>query len=191
MSLEVIERLIGEPKVWRCISRILERNLLCAIATVTPRGEAHVNTAYFAYSADLEFYFYSYRDTGHAVNLEENPSMAMAVFDSDQAWGRPDRGLQLFGTARVALGESARKAAGIYDRRFPGHAQWRQPSLTAESSGPPAAYRFRPSAVKLFDERAFGAGVFVRATVPRRLGSPRRGVAAPSGGGRRRSGLRS
>lgn len=174
MSLEIIERPIEDPKISRCLFRILERNHLCAIATVTPRGEAHINTAYFAYTPDLEFYFYSYPDTRHALNLMTNRSMAIAIFDSDQSWGRPDRGLQLFGNGRVAVGQSARDAERTYDRRFPGHAYWKLPLSAAEGALPPKLFRFRPRTVKLFDERAFGAGVFVRATVPSRARAPER-----------------
>ena len=168
MSLEVIERPLEDPKVRRCILRILGRNQLCAIATVTSRGGAYINSAYFAYTPDLVFYFYSYPDTRHAVNLRANSSMAMAVFDSGQAWGRPDRGLQLFGAARAAVGPSARTAERTYDRRFPDHAAWKAPVVTDESAAPPRAFQFRPTTVKLFDERAFGAGIFVRAAIPRR-----------------------
>jgi uncharacterized protein YhbP (UPF0306 family) len=187
MSLEVIERSIEDPKVWRCLFRILERNTLCAIATVTPRGKAHVNTAYFAYTPDLEFYFYSYPDTHHALNLATNPSMAMAIFDSEQSWGRPDRGLQLFGNGRATVGRSARDAERVYDRRFPGHASWRFPMSGAKDAPAPKAYRFRPRTVKLFDERAFGAGVFVSATVLSRLRAPDRIPPAPSSFASRRA----
>lgn len=187
MSLEVIERPIEDPKVWRCLFRILERNLLCAVATVTPEKRAHINTAYFAYTVDLEFYFYSYPDTDHALNLARNPSMAIVVFDSEQPWGRPDHGVQLFGTGRAVAGRSARDAERCYDRRFPGHVSWKLPRSTAESAPVPKPFRFRPRLIKLFDEHAFGAGVVVKATVPRRLKIRKRVPPAPSSPASRRT----
>jgi len=168
MSLEILRRPIQDPKVWHSLFRILERNRLCAIATVAPRKEAHINTAYFAYTPELDLYFYSYPDTRHALNLGTNCSMAVAVFDSEQEWGRPDRGLQLFGEGRAAVGRSARAAERVYDQRFPAHARWKVPLSATEGTQLPRSYRFRPTTVKLFDEREFGAGVFVHATVPSR-----------------------
>jgi len=181
MSLEIIERPIEDLRVWRSLFRILERNSLCAIATVTPRREAHISTAYFAYTPELDLYFYSYPDTRHVLNLGTNRSMAVAVFDSEQEWGRPDRGLQLFGEGRAAVGRSARTAERVYDRRFPAHAQWKIPTPAPEGGQLPRAFKFRPRSVKLFDEREFGAGVFVHATVPTRWRTPPRNpfVAAP------------
>jgi uncharacterized protein YhbP (UPF0306 family) len=91
----------------------------------------------------------------HSQNIRERGTTAVAVFDSTQSWGKPDRGIQLFGAA-VQLDHEAADAAATYAARFP------------ESRNAPAAYRFyefRPTRVKLFDERAFGAGRFVRATL--------------------------
>lgn len=181
MSLEILERPLKDRKVRWSLSRILERNFLCAVATVTPRGEAYNNTAYFAYTPDLDFYFYSFPDTQHALNLRTHRSMAMAIFDSGKPWGRPDRGLQLFGSGRAAQGRSAREAERVYDRRFPGHAYWKVSSSTTASTPSPRPFRFRPTTVKLLDESAFGAGVFVRTSVPRQLTAHERLPPAPAG----------
>jgi len=166
MSFEIVERPLLEPKVWRCVHRLLERNQVCAVATVAPGHRAHVNTVYFAYAPDLKLYFYSYPGTQHAANLRVNPSMAVAVFDPGQTWGHPDRGLQLFGRGLAVRGRFAREAEDVYDARFPGHVSWRVPSPLRDAS-PPVPYRFRPSSLKLFDEREFGAGIFVHCKVPR------------------------
>jgi len=187
MSLEVVERSLEDPQVWRSLFRILERNSLCAIATVSPQEEAHINTAYFAYTPDLNLYFYSYPETHHALNIGTNRSMAVAVFDSEQSWGLPDRGLQLFGQGNVASGRFAREAERVYDRRFPAHAQWKLPLSQAESGSAPRPYRFRTRSVKLFDERTFGAGVFVHATVPARWTTPPRAPVAAAPFTRRRA----
>jgi hypothetical protein len=53
-----------------------------------------------------------------------------------------------------------RDAERDYARRFPQYAE-------ADPNGL-RFYRFRPSRLKVFDERALGAGVFVTATVGRR-----------------------
>jgi len=184
MSLEIVDRPIEDPKLSRCLFRILERNVLCAIATVTPGQAAYISTAYYAYTPKLEIFFYSYPDTRHALNLATNRSMAIAIFDSEQSWGRPDRGLQLFGYGGAAKGRVARDAERTYDRRFPAHAEWKLPRSPDSGTSGPRSFRFLPRTIKLFDERAFGAGVFVRANVPRRTGARGASLVAPTNGTR-------
>jgi uncharacterized protein YhbP (UPF0306 family) len=79
------------------------------------------------------------------------------VFDSDQVWGQPDRGIQLFGSTRQLPATEIARAESLYAARFPGYAT---PDLGAYRF-----YRFRIERLKVFDEAVFGAGVFVTATV--------------------------
>ena len=129
--------------------RLLGASTLCAIATVSPGGRAHVNTAYFAWADDYEIVWISEPDTRHSRNLAADPTAAIAVYDSHQVWGRPDRGVQLFGRAREVRGASAREAAALYARRFR--------EYDPEAHGHLRHYRFRPSRIKLFEERLRGS----------------------------------
>jgi hypothetical protein len=137
----------------------LEASTLCAIATVTPAGKAHLNTAYFAWNRDLQLVWLSEPGAQHSRNIRANGNASVAVYDSGQRWGGPDRGIQLFGTARE-LGRSADgDAERLYAARFPDYGR-----------GELSAYRFyvfRPRRLKVFDERALGAGVFVTARLAR------------------------
>src|SRR6266496_1559095 len=119
MGLKTVQRSYTDPRVRMSLFRVLRGNVLCSIATVTRRGRAHINTAYFAYSPDLDLYFLSDRNSLHCRNLAMNPSMAMTVFRSTQTWGKPDRGVQLFGSAHEARGSEAEAAERAYARRFP------------------------------------------------------------------------
>ena len=83
--------------------------------------------------------------------------MAIAVFDSRGSWGKPDRGIQLFGWAREVKRAARRDSETLYEERFP---DYRQSELNAYR-----IYRFSPRSLKLFDERALGTGVFVTAKV--------------------------
>jgi uncharacterized protein YhbP (UPF0306 family) len=85
--------------------------------------------------------------------------VAIAVFDSRQSWGKPDRGVQLWGSAREARGTTGRAAEQIYSERF---ASYAATDLSAYR-----LYLFRPRRLKLFDERELGAGTFVTARVTR------------------------
>lgn len=147
--------------------RMLDDNVLCSLATVTPDHQAYVNTAYFSYSNDLELYFLSHPSTRHCRNLEVNPSMAVTVFSSTQTWGSPDQGLQLFGTCELARGTNAIKASQSYAKRFPGYVDWQQelgPDYPGKSY---RLYRFLVARVKVFDERTWGKTLFVEANIAR------------------------
>lgn len=134
---------------------LLGASELCAIATVTARGEAYVNTAYFTWAPELQIVWLSDPGASHSRNLAANPSAAVAVYDSKQSWDRPDRGIQLFGVAREARGSAAESA---YGERFPQYAQ-------SDLGGAYRLYELRPRRVKLFDEQALGGGTFVTARV--------------------------
>jgi uncharacterized protein YhbP (UPF0306 family) len=112
---------------------------------------------YFAWSGGFEAVWISDPESRHSRNLLANPSAAVTIYDSHQTWGRPDRGIQLFGTASAVSGRAAGQAERAYSARFPSY----DPS-TAESY---PFYRFRPREVKLFYERVLGSGTLVTAKV--------------------------
>ncbi len=156
MPIERLERRVSSKRLRTVAGRLLNASTLCAISTVSPGGRAHVNPAYFAWSPTLDLFWLSARESRHSRNLAENSSAAVAVYDSSQTWGRPDRGIQLFGSAREAAWR-ARQAEVVYAKRFP-----RYPGKERDTY---SFYRFRPTRMKLFDERVFGTGTFVTATI--------------------------
>ena len=136
---------------------LLDASTLCAIATVTPGGDAYINTAYFASSPELHLVWLSEPDATHSRNIEETSTSAVAVYDSTQTWGKPDRGLQLFGTARHAAGAESSTVEALYASRFP--------DFQSKDFEAYRFYIFRPVRVKLFNEDELGAGRFIVATV--------------------------
>jgi uncharacterized protein YhbP (UPF0306 family) len=150
-------RRISSPRLASAARRLLNAAKLCAIATVSPGGRAHVNTAYFAWSPTFDLVWLSAPQARHSRNLRRNSAAAVAVYDSRQSWGGRDRGIQLFGSARELGGAAARAAEQLYARRFHAYA--------AADLGAYRFYQLRPRHVKLFDERAFGGGVFVTAVL--------------------------
>jgi uncharacterized protein YhbP (UPF0306 family) len=137
--------------------RLLDASTLCAIATVGASGRPHVNTAYFAWSPEFEIVWMSEPNARHSLNIRANDSVAIAVYDSAQTWGKPDRGIQLFGSARLVDGVDAEAAEVLYAKRF---STYHAIDLTAYRF-----YLFRPRRLKLFHERELGAGTFVTARV--------------------------
>jgi len=145
---------VSEERMADLARRLLDASALCAISTVKPDGSAYVNTAYFAFSPEFAVAWMSEPEAQHSRNIREHGTAAVAVYDSTQMWGRPDRGIQLFGSAREA---AASDAEDLYAARFQ--------EYDRESFGAYRFYVFRPERIKLFDERELGGGVFVLARV--------------------------
>ena len=153
MTITRSMRRVGEARIKRLAHELLDASTLCAIATVSPRDGAYVNTAYFAWAPDLRLVWLSAPAARHSRNLRANPSAAVAVYDSGQMWGKPDRGIQLFGSVR----EDGTDAEAVYASRF---ADYRPSDLVGYRF-----YELLPNRLKLFDERALAAGTFVTARV--------------------------
>jgi len=133
--------------------KLMNASPLCSLSTVSARGRAHINHMYFAWDDAFNVYWISDRDSLHSRNLVKNSSAAITIYASNQVWGKPDRGIQLFGTAGVAKGG---EAAREYGRRFRDF---------DASENDLLYYRFRPRLVKLFDERSLAPGTLVTARV--------------------------
>jgi uncharacterized protein YhbP (UPF0306 family) len=155
MAIERSKRPIASARLARTARSLLDASTLCAIATVGPGSRAHVNTAYFAWTPELELVWMSEPRARHSRNIRTNGSAAIAVFDSTQVRGRPDRGIQLHGSAREATDAAAAHRA--YVERFP--------DVRPGELGAYRFYSFRPRRLKLFDEEALGPGWFVTARV--------------------------
>jgi len=157
MAVEQSKQRVAEARMRKAAQRLLEASTLCAIATVGPDASAYVNTAYFAFSPELEIVWMSEPHAQHSRNIQAQGTVAIAVFDTTQSWGKPDRGIQLFGSAREVAEPDAVDPKAIYASRFPDY----QPGeFTAYR-----LYAFRPRRIKLFDERELGGGRFVSARV--------------------------
>jgi uncharacterized protein YhbP (UPF0306 family) len=129
---------------------------LCSLATVSAGGRAHINHMYFAWGDRFEVVWISEAESIHSRNLTRNSSAAVTIYDSHQTWGRPDRGIQLFGTAGATKGSTSLNTRRLYGNRFSDY--------DADSDDLPA-YRFRPRTIKLFDERSLAGGTLVTARV--------------------------
>jgi uncharacterized protein YhbP (UPF0306 family) len=157
---------LSKARVGRSAHGALKDGVLCSIATVARRRRAHINTAYFAFSDAWELFFLSHPGSLHCRNLAENPSIALTVFSSEQRWTDPGRGLQLFGRCRAASGRHLATAERSYGRRFPSYETWKE-SVADTIGREYRLYRCAVSRLKIHDEREFGDGVFVVATINR------------------------
>ena len=167
----VPNRGISNSRVGRSVSRLLAENVLCSMASITAAGHAHINTAYFSYSPELEICFLSHQKALHCQNILSNPSMAIAIFASNQTWGSSDCGLQLFGICKQVTRRQVDKAAKLYSKRFAEYNAWKD-GLASDSLGQDYRfYRFVTAELKVFDEKELGTGIFVLAKVKRQTRS--------------------
>jgi uncharacterized protein YhbP (UPF0306 family) len=158
---------ISRERIHGRVLGLLEASSLCSIATVTPEGTAHANTAFFAYSDALEIFFLSHPMSQHCRHLRSNASVALTVFSTEQRWADPGRGVQLFGTAEEVSGAAAREAERWYATRFPAYDAWRSSVAERDLAREYRFYRIAVSTVKILDEQAVGDGMVVRATIVR------------------------
>ena len=153
MTVEGRARKFSSAQLGRVARRLMNASSLCALATVSPGGRAHVNHMYFAWTGRYEVVWFSDRDSVHSRNLESDSTAAITIYDSHQVMGRPDRGIQLFGRASAVAGKAEEEATRAYVRRF-----------GVDPSGY-RAYVFRARTVKLFDERLLSPAMLVTARV--------------------------
>ena len=139
---------------------LLDAAPLCAISTISPRGTAYVSTAYFAWNRRFELVWLSSPSARHSQNIVARPTTAVAVYDTGQEWGEPDRGIQLCGSSRLVPQTNAHEAEESYAERFPAY----EPA----GRGDYAFFRFHAVRLKVFDEAHLGGGAFVTARIGRR-----------------------
>jgi len=99
------------------LADILSLNRLLALSTVSPEGEAHINTAFFAFDERFTVYLLSPPGSEHARHLLANPSAAASIYDSRQSKDER-RGVQLFGRMSQLEGEAADRALTCFGARF-------------------------------------------------------------------------
>lgn len=147
------------------ISDILNVNTLCSIATLKS-GNSYIHTAYYCFNKHLDFYFISDPATQHTKNVEENPSIAMAIYDSRQSWDNNKAGLQIFGICKTATGAQLVEGTMLYLQRFTGLKQWIQhPDDFLKGAINSRMFLIETNWLKLFDENNFGEENFISLNV--------------------------
>ncbi len=137
----------------RSLREILSASRLLSLATVSPEGEAHINTAFFAFSDAFVAYVLSPTPSEHAGNAAMNTSAALAVFDSHQTRQRR-RGAQLFGRLEEVDPGDGDAALACFRSRFPDVAGEDETYADVILGHGSALYAFHPSRAKLFERHS-------------------------------------
>ena len=150
-------------KLQHSIIEVIQSVPLWSMATVNKDGTSHINTAYFCFDEDFNFYFLTPPTSRHSLNLLNNNSIAVTVFSTDQSWGGgPMQGIQIFGTAKLTDPDNETLAYNTYGKRFAAFLEWMN-SMTVEEKSKVESkfYCLTPTSLKLFDEKTFGEETFI------------------------------
>lgn len=143
-------------KFSKSIFEVLEDNTLLTLATVNKDGTPHVNTAYFTFDQNINLYIWTEPSTKHSHNVEKNPSVAVTIFDSREPWGKPHKGLQVFGVCKQLDAKEQEYAFVLYLKRFPKLQELAETSDDITNKFVSRFYKIRVDIIKLIDERRYG-----------------------------------
>lgn len=152
--VESVEDILGQTK-------LLGMATVDAAATPSP----WINTAAFATDDQLHFYIVTYPTSKHCQNIETNSRVAVAVYNSQQT-DKLQQGLQLVGQCQQLTGKEAEAGLKIWGERIVGTAGLAK--FTADfPSRDVEMYAITINWLKIFDEKRFGARVWVECEVIR------------------------
>lgn len=138
------------------LRRILDDADLCSVATVADDGSAHINTAYYAHIGGLVLYILTAPSSAHAHNWLRDPRVALSVFSTQQPWGVPHRGAQLYGTVDRVADPDHPAAFEKYAAVHPGLRSWTTDGTAMLQDLESRLYAVTLNQVKLTDEASFG-----------------------------------
>jgi hypothetical protein len=75
VAIKQSKRPLSHTKIASLLRSLLDASALCAVATVTRSGSAHINTAYFAWTSDFRIVWLSAPGATHSKNLRSNTSV--------------------------------------------------------------------------------------------------------------------
>ena len=64
------------------VKQLVEENIYMTIATSSKSGNPWIANIFYAHDKNYNFYWYSPKDSLHSRYLEENPRIAISIFDS-------------------------------------------------------------------------------------------------------------
>ncbi|PJE61157.1 hypothetical protein COU86_00810 [Candidatus Roizmanbacteria bacterium CG10_big_fil_rev_8_21_14_0_10_36_26] len=64
------------------VDKILQENLYMTISVASKDGDPWIANLYYVYDKNYNFYWYSPKNSLHSQRIKENPTVALAIFDS-------------------------------------------------------------------------------------------------------------
>ncbi|MFI5412788.1 MAG: pyridoxamine 5'-phosphate oxidase family protein [Candidatus Micrarchaeales archaeon] len=96
---------------------IIDKIRYMVLATSDKMGNPWASPVFFAVDEKYNFYFLSAIDSRHGINIEKNPKVGIAIFDSTNPMGSSD-GVQLEATVSIIGKKDIAKTIDIYCKRL-------------------------------------------------------------------------
>lgn len=128
------------------VRALLEETTTLVLATRSADGAPRATPLYFAADPDLRLIFLSDPGSAHSLNVGRDGRASLALYPEESDWRRL-RGLQMQGIVDRLEGPAAEAARGVYSRRFAFL------GLLAQALAASATYAFRPTWIRLIDNR--------------------------------------
>jgi uncharacterized protein YhbP (UPF0306 family) len=147
------------------VNHILENNTLLAMSSIWGM-QSYINTAFFSYNSKMELFILTEHSTIHALNIEKNNSIAVAIWNDSGVYGENLQGIQLFGYCEKVPALKILDALNNYNKRFPTFAQIiKHPTDFAKGIVKSRLYVLKIEKLKLIDEPTFGRRNYINLTI--------------------------
>lgn len=150
------------------IFEIINSNNLLSMASIN-NNKSWINTAFYCFNNFLEIFFLTEIESQHSLNVAENDSVAVSIFDTNQNWGPGKlKGLQVFGICKKAHGIQLLEGIRLYVKRYPNAAKWLlKPDDLLNGLLGSWVYVVVPCKVKILHEELFGEENYLSLTIDR------------------------
>jgi len=130
-------------------------------------NKSWINTAFYCFNNYLEIFFLTETESQHSLNVVENDSVAVSIFDTNQNWGPGKlKGLQVFGICKKAHGIQLLEGIRLYVMRYPNVAKWLlKPEDLMNGLLGSWVYVVIPSKIKILHEELFGEENYLSLTI--------------------------
>ena len=145
---------------WDVAKEIIESGTYLSLAT-TDGNEPWVNAVFYAHDKNFNLYFASYNDSIHVQNIINNPSAAVAIFDSHIVPGQhKGQGVQIRANCYRVIGKELEEAIEVlYSKRFPNPEEYASRDLSVEHFSQPDSgdrtdhiYKITPQKIYILDK---------------------------------------
>ncbi len=140
------------------LAECLDTSKFMALGTAANDG-AWVNPVYFAFDKHFTLYFISESSCVHMQNIDKDPRVSCAIYNTDQTPLGSVLGVQLVGTASWVTPEEAEYACGVYFAETSARKPIGQANRAEEYTKPDTVWRIAkvvPGDIWVFDENNFG-----------------------------------
>ncbi|HVX92658.1 MAG TPA: pyridoxamine 5'-phosphate oxidase family protein [Candidatus Dojkabacteria bacterium] len=143
----------SDDKILSIILGILKDTTLASMSTVDDMQQPWINTFFFNFDDDLNFYLLTSPQTRHGENIKKNNRVAINIFDSHQKPSDKKKGVFVQGTCEQVVNPiDLVKGLVIYGERFGKIEGIKDVKDFAKLGWESRLYKVVPNYIKLFTE---------------------------------------